>query len=113
MGSSYFNNFKRISSDHMQMEDHKIDSMHSAKIKQMRDDRHPITRKLLSCYKRLSITDVQKDPRFEFAPVLFPTNVERASVIKNIASHSFCPKTRTTGFILVDQYRNVPAASKN
>ena len=83
------------------------DRQHSENIRQMREEgRQPITKRLLSCYKRLSMED---DSEFEFAPLLTPTNVERQSVNKNAAVR-FARKHGLPVFFWVDRYGKVPAA---
>ena len=60
----------------------------------------------------MSVTDVENDPEFEFAPILTPTNVERASVNKN-AVIRFAQKHGLPVLFWVNQYGNVPAAVRN
>ena len=86
------------------------DRQHSMNVRQMREGRQPITRKLLSCYKRLSEEDVRNDPEFEFAPILTSTNVERASINKD-AVIRFARKHGLPVLFWVDQYSKVPTAA--
>ena len=85
------------------------DLQHSENIRRMREDRKPITKQLLSCYKRLSKEDVQNDSEFEFAPLITPTNVERASVNKD-AIIRFARKKGLPVLFWVDKYGKVPPA---
>ena len=85
------------------------DRQHSENLRRMREDCKPITKNLLSCYKRLSKEDVQNDSEFEFAPLITPTNVERASVNKD-AVIRFARKKGLPVLFWVNEYGKVPSA---
>ena len=85
------------------------DPQQSANIRQIREGRRPITRQLLSHYKRLSVEDVQNDSEFEFAPVLTTLNVERTSVNK-ASIIRYARKHGLPVLFWVDEYGKVPAS---